>query len=121
MALSLAPHADSMPDAVALADGDRELSWPEVNSAVNRATNAMLAMNLGDALRVSVFARNSTEVVLAHYAALCAGVSSVPTSSLLGADELAYVLTDSGAKAVFAGPETMTLPCRLRVLPEYQG
>ena len=107
MALSLSPYADSMPDAVALADGDRELTWPEVNSAVNRATNAMLAMNLGDALRVSVFARNSTEVVLAHYAALCAGVSSVPTSSLLGADELAYVLTDSDAKAVFAGPETL--------------
>ena len=107
MALALASFAAATPNDVGLTDGDRTLSWHEVNSVVNRATNALLAMELGETLRISVFARNSSEVVLAHFGAMCAGVSGVPTSSLLGADELAYILEDSGAKAVFAGPETV--------------
>lgn len=107
MALLLSSLAASDPAGLAVVDGDREFTWSEANSFVNRATNALLAMDLAETRRISVFARNAAEVVLLHFAALCAGVSSVPTSSLLGSDELAYILTDSDAGAVFAGPETL--------------
>ena len=97
-------------DEVALADGERELTWSALDDVLNRATNALLSMVERDDpdghRRIAVFARNSVEVVAVHFAAHLAGVSSVPTSSLLGVDELAYILGDSKATCVFAGPDT---------------
>ena len=98
---------------VALADGDREITWSGLDRLLNEATNALLSL-VGSGpgeprseRRIAVFARNSVEVLVVHLAAHLAGVSSVPVSSLLGADELAYILTDSKVQAVFAGPETI--------------
>ncbi len=55
-----------------------------------------------------MFAENSSETVLAHLGGLLAGVSTVPANFHLNADELAYILSDSGAAALFVGPETVT-------------
>ena len=55
-----------------------------------------------------MFAENSAETVLAHLGGLLAGVSTVPVNFHLNTDELAYILSDSGAAALFVGPETAT-------------
>src|ERR1700736_1310872 len=94
------------PDEVALRDGEVRLGWAEVNDTLNRANNALLSMLPGDGGRVAVFAENSAETLLIHLAALLAGVSSVPVNFHLTAAEVAYILFDSGAQAVFVAPET---------------
>ena len=98
--------ARQRPDEVALRDGPLQLGWAEVNETLNRATNALMSMLPGDGRRVAVFAENSAETLLIHLACLLAGVSSVPVNFHLTAAEVAYILSDSGAEALFVGPET---------------
>ena len=99
----LRPGADH---EVALADQRVQLSRSALNGIVNRATNALLAMELPAGRPVAVYGLNAAEVALAHLAATFAGVCSVPVNALLGADEVRYIVHDSGAGAVFVGPET---------------
>jgi len=98
------------PTGFALVDDDRELTWAEVDEALNRCANLLLdadrAGRLGPAHRIAVFAENSAETALAHLGGLLAGASSVPVNFHLTAAEAAYILTDSGSRAVFVGPET---------------
>ena len=106
MALVAAKLADERPDEVALRDDDVALSWADVNDALNRVANGLHALELGPDDRVAVFAENAAETVLAHLGGLLAGVSTVPGNFHLNADEMAYILQDSGAKVLFLGPQT---------------
>lgn len=93
------------PDEVALRDSRTELSWPDVDRVVNRIANALHGLDLGPDRRVAVFARNSVETILAHVGIIHAGCSPVPASFHLTVSELAYILEDSRAAALFVGPE----------------
>jgi acyl-CoA synthetase (AMP-forming)/AMP-acid ligase II len=112
------------PDEVALQDGRVRLGWAAVNDLLNRATNALMSMVPGDTPRLAVFAENSAETLLIHLAALLAGVSSVPVNFHLTAEEVAYILSDSRAQALFLGPETEAIgleAARLAGLPTIIG
>lgn len=112
MALGTSDKAISDPHGVALTDGARALTWSEVDVALNRAVHALLDARAGRHQRIAVYARNSIEVVLVHSAAVRAGVSSVPVNAALTADELVYILRDSGAGTLFCGPETIEVALR---------
>ena len=98
--------AADRPDEVALRDSARSLGWAEVDATLRSAAAALLAADLGAERRVAVFAQNSAETVLAHLAGLLGGASTVPVNYHLTAEELAYILKDSGAKLLLVGPET---------------
>jgi len=104
MALATKEKARATPGAFALADERQTITWGELEPILNRAVNALVAKP--GLQRVAVFAQNSAEAAVAYLAAMHAGVSSVPANFHFTADELAYILRDSGAKIVFAGPET---------------
>ena len=59
-------------------DQHSALSWAEVDDVLNRAVNALLALDLGPDRRMAVFAENAVETGLANLAGLLAGVSVVP-------------------------------------------
>ena len=99
-------RAQEQPDELALVDRDRALTWREFADQLNRAVNAFSVIDLGEARRLAVFAENSIEAALAHLAGQLAGISTVPVSMHFTADEVAYVLRDSGAPLVCVGPET---------------
>jgi acyl-CoA synthetase (AMP-forming)/AMP-acid ligase II len=98
------------PTGFALVDGDRELTWSEVDEALNRCASLLLAADrsgaLGPAHRIAVFAENAAETALAHLGGLLAGASSVPVNFHLTASETAYILSDSDSRVLFVGPET---------------
>jgi len=98
--------AASDPTAFALVDDRGEFTWAEVGDALNRCANNLLAIDLGEARRVAIFAENAAEVALAHLGALIAGASSVPVNFHLTTDEAEYILTDSATRVLFVGPET---------------
>jgi long-chain acyl-CoA synthetase len=98
--------ADERPAEVALRDDRVALGWAEVNEALNRVANGLWALDLGPQRRVAVLAENSAETVLAHLGGLLAGASTVPTHFHLNAEEVAYILQDSGTRVLFVGPET---------------
>ncbi|HEY0840336.1 MAG TPA: AMP-binding protein, partial [Vulgatibacter sp.] len=108
MSLAAAEKATRDPDELALADERMRLTWRELDPILNRATNALIAEQASqDHQRVAVFATNSVETVLAHLAGLHAGVSTVPVNFHFTVEELTYILQDSGASAIFTGPETL--------------
>jgi long-chain acyl-CoA synthetase len=98
------------PTGFALVDGDRIMTWSEVDEALNRCANLLLAADragdLGPDHRIAVFAENAAETALAHLGGLLAGASSVPVNFHLTAAEAAYILEDSQTRILFVGPET---------------
>src|SRR5579884_1749647 len=72
---------------------------PELDTAVGRAVAALDGLDLGGR-RLAVMGANAADTLVAHLGALSAGVSSVPVARYLGVDEVAHILTDSGAGAL---------------------
>jgi acyl-CoA synthetase (AMP-forming)/AMP-acid ligase II len=92
-----------------LADEARSLSDEQVGDLVGRAVTALDRLGLpGSGGRLAVMGENHAGTMIAHLAALAAGVSSVPVARYLGSDEVAYILRDSGAAALLSGAETAT-------------
>ncbi|WP_419842704.1 AMP-binding protein [Candidatus Poriferisodalis sp.] len=94
------------PTGFALVDPNGEMTWGQVDLALNRCAQALLATALGPRRRIAVFAENAAEVALAHLGGLLAGCSSVPVNFHLNAAEAAYVLADSQTEVLFVGPAT---------------
>ncbi|CAN5155328.1 acyl-CoA synthetase [soil metagenome] len=106
MSLAIGGVQPDRRDQFALIDERVTYDWYQLDALLNRAANALNALDLTER-RVAVFALNSAETVIAYVACLEAGISSVPVSFHLTSHEAAYILNDSGAAAVFVGPETM--------------
>ena len=97
----LAVHADRTPAAPALIDGDRRLTWREYVAQRNRLANALRGLGLTKGEHAIVYVQNSLEAVLVPSAARSAGAIPVPMNHRLVADEVAYILDHSDARAVF--------------------
>lgn len=94
--------------AVALSDPLTALTWGQVDEILNRCSNRLIDIDLGPDRRVAVFAENANETALAHLGGLLGGASTVPVNFHLTADEAAYIIEDSEARLVFAGPATVS-------------
>ena len=94
------------PDEVAVRDERQALGWLQLDDVLNRVANGLQNVDLGPGRRVAVFAENAIETALANLGGLIGGASVVPVNFHLTADEVAYILNDSGARVLFVGPET---------------
>src|SRR2546422_11441365 len=88
------------PDAPALIDGERRLTWYQFVATRNRLANALRGLGLAKGEHVIVYVKNALEAVLAPAAARAAGAIPVPLNHRLVADEVAYILDHSDARAV---------------------
>lgn len=95
------------PTEIAIRDSDHVCTWAEVDDGLNRISELLQATDLGPDRRVAVFAENSVETALAHIGGLIGGTSTVPVNFHLPADEVAYILADSGARVLFVDAETV--------------
>jgi long-chain acyl-CoA synthetase len=101
------PLSLSRPNEIALRDERVALTWADVDDALNRVANALLAEDLGASRRIAVFAENGVETAFANLGGLLAGASVVPVNFHLNTDEAAYILADSDTRVLFVGPETV--------------
>jgi len=81
------------------ADG-RVFTYAEFDRAVNRAERLLAAAGIGNGDAVSLLMPNSSEYIIAYFACWKLGAVAGPVNSLLKADEVAFVISDSEAKAV---------------------
>lgn len=93
--------ARAAPDATALLQGRRAMTFAEFDDRSRRLGGAMTARNLRRGDRIAVLAANRLEVVEVCSAALRMGIVPVPINALLSAREVDYVLEDSGARWLF--------------------
>ena len=107
---ALRPIVDELPErrraTPALSDDLVALDWEELDRRLGSAVAALRRLDTEPAGRVAVMAHNSVETVLAHAAVMLAGLSPVPISFHLTADEVVYLLDVSQASVVLVGPET---------------
>ncbi len=88
----------------ALVDGDRRLTWSELDQAVDRTAQGLAAAGLVPGYRVLLLVANSIEFVTSYLGILRAGLVAVPLNTGLTKPELATVTAHSGARLAIAGP-----------------
>ena len=94
--------ARRVPEAMALAFGDRTWTYRELDEASTRVAHGLHALGLVKGDRVAAFGKNSDAYVLLWLGVQKAGLVHVPINFALAGRELAYLVSQSGARAVFA-------------------
>ena len=100
MAVLTSSFATSRGDSLALADDVGRRTWAELDERVNRAIHAFRAAGIGSGDTISVVSANSNEWFEIAFACACSGVTFVPVNWHLVAREIAYIVEDSGSKAL---------------------
>jgi long-chain acyl-CoA synthetase len=90
------------------ADG-RQFSYGDFAAAVNRTASMLLAKGIRKGDAVSLLLPNSVEYIVAYFACWTIGAIAGPVNSLLKAQEIAYVISDSEAKALLVNSEFLPL------------
>ncbi|MBK3564508.1 amino acid adenylation domain-containing protein [Streptomyces sp. MBT62] len=113
---SVAAQAQEHPDAIALRWPDGELTYRELQSAIQR-----LAGHLAGTTRAALFNDRSPELAVAVLAVLSGGGAYVPLDNTYPRGRLDYMLADSGADRLLCRAhlaELITVPdgCELEVL-----
>ena len=90
-------------DELALADDDDIRTWAQLDIRVNRLVHALRGAGLGSGDTISVVSGNRNEWFEVALACSHAGVVFVPVSWHLVASEMAYIIEDSGSRAVLVG------------------
>jgi long-chain acyl-CoA synthetase len=100
-----ASHARFRGSHLALVCGEDRLTWREFNQGMNRIANQLLAMGIGKGDKVAILMNNSAEMLQILFGTTKAAACVVPISTMLTAQQVATLLSDSGAKILFAGGE----------------
>ena len=92
--------------------GDRSISYPEIHARIARAATGLRTLGLQDGTPVAMMLRNDFALFEVAGAAAALGSPVVPINWHLKAEEVAYILADSGAKI---------LVCHADLLPQIAG
>jgi len=79
----------------------RSISHAEILDRVRRLARGLSSLGVRRGDRVGILSENRPEWAIADYACLTAGMTDVPIYPTLPAEQIAYILKDSGATAVF--------------------
>ena len=85
----------------ALIAGGRAFTYAELDELCDRAAGGLHALGVRPGDRVSLYAPNRWEWVVAYHAALRLGAVVNPVNVMLTPEEVAFVLNDCGAAVIF--------------------
>ncbi len=91
------------PDALQVKTGGvyKPISHAEVADRVRHAARGLSSLGIRRGDRVAILSENRPEWAIADFACLTIGLTDVPIYPTLPADQIAYMLRDSGAVAIF--------------------
>lgn len=96
----LAVHAALRPDKTGARDLARAMTFSQWNARACRLANALLGLGLAKGDRVAVLAYNCVEWLEIYAATAKAGLVVVPINFRLMGPDMAYILENSGARAL---------------------
>ncbi|WP_010540278.1 acyl-CoA synthetase [Dietzia alimentaria] len=97
----LVEHAvDRVPDRIALIQGDRSLTYAEVEDRANRLAHHLQSVGVGPGDKVALYSRNTIEAVEAMIAIFKIRAVMINVNFRYVASELQYLLENSDAVAV---------------------
>lgn len=88
------------PDKVAYIDDQGQVTYGELDERIRRFAAGLLAHGIRREERILLILLDTIDLPVAFLGALFAGVVPVPVNTLLPADDYAYMIEHSGAKAV---------------------
>ena len=114
--LFLAKRALLSPDHEAYVDSssDVRLTFSQLNDRTNRLANALVGSGVVKGERVGLLLMNSAEFMEAYFALAKIGAVVVPLNWRLVADELEFILKDSGTSRLIFGEEFMDTVAELQ-------
>ena len=89
----------------ALISAARTLSYLELDTLSSHVAGALAARGISPGDRVSIYAQNRWEWIVAYHGIVRAGAVVNPINVMLTTEELRYVLADCGTRAIFCGPD----------------
>lgn len=98
----LTRSARRTPAAEAIVDGDRRLTYGELNTWVNRIANGLGGRGYQRGDRLALVSGNCAEFLAVYFACAKLGVVCVPVNLGWRSDEVAYVLGHSRARGLIA-------------------
>ena len=98
-------NAKRYPNKKALIEGDKALTYKQLNQQVNQLSNGLLSLGIVSGDRVAILADNCMEWVIVSFAIAKCGATAVPINVRYQKDELIYVVNNSEPKCIFFGPE----------------
>jgi fatty-acyl-CoA synthase len=102
-------------DRPAIIHGSVTIDWGELDRRSNRVARGLLALGLAPGARVGFLSRNHAAYIEGFIACLKARLVHVNINYRYLADEIAYVLEDSGASALLFQQEFSEVTAALRV------
>jgi amino acid adenylation domain-containing protein len=91
-------------DRPAVRDGDRSLSYAQLDRASDRLAQRLAAGGVAPGDRVGLHLPKSLEAVIGVYGVLKAGAAYVPLDDAAPAARLAYIATNAGMRTVVTSP-----------------
>jgi acyl-CoA synthetase (AMP-forming)/AMP-acid ligase II len=101
----LANSAAKYPLREAVVSDQGRWTFAQFEERSGRISDAMLAAGLRKGDRVAILFYNGSPFAETYFAAVSAGLVATPVNFRLVGEEIAYILNDSGASALFHGPE----------------
>ncbi|HXD30279.1 MAG TPA: long-chain-fatty-acid--CoA ligase [Pyrinomonadaceae bacterium] len=103
-------------------DDGRHFTYAEFAQAVNRTAALLASLGVGKGDVVSLLMPNCAEYIIAYFACWKLGALAGPVNSLLKAQEISYVVSNSEAKVLLIHPESETTIESIREeLPKLQS
>ncbi|KDN87768.1 long-chain-fatty-acid--CoA ligase [Kitasatospora cheerisanensis] len=100
VAAILAESALRRPEHPAIVSGSRKITYRELWDGARRYAAVLRARGIGPDDKVALLLPSTPHFPLAYFGVLALGAVAVPVHALLRAEEIAYVLRDSGAAAL---------------------
>ena len=94
------------PDAIAYwypeGEGYAKVTWRQAADRVYALAAGLVALGVGEEDRVAIAAGTSYDWVLADLANMCSGAATTTIYPTTIADDVAFIISDSGSKVIFA-------------------
>lgn len=89
-------YSENQPDKLAIVSGDNYLTYRQFNRRINRLANVLNDLGVRKGDRVNVLLFNTNELMETLFACAKIGAIFVPINYRLSADEVEYIVRDSG-------------------------
>ncbi len=96
----LGRNLGARPQKVAVIDAEGRYTFAEVAERAERAGAALIVLGLDPGDRVALVLQDGVDFVTSFLGAIRVGLVPIPLNTLFPAPDLAYILSDSGARAV---------------------
>jgi benzoate-CoA ligase len=103
------PLKQGLGGQAAILCGDRSVSFSELEAAVNRSGNALLAHGVGRGDRVLFLMDDSPELVAAYLGTMRIGAVAVALNVRLASRDLLFVIQHSGCRVIFVDAHFLDL------------